>query len=133
LNRQLGPSSPALLPSGEGRTSLQSLRSFQNLFGSRAHPIILRQHPPTNCAGRIDKKLRRPRDISAVLALAFVNQIVASNRVEFCIGKKRERVSSFLTERARFFRRVYANRNGTNARGGKLGQLILDAPQLGVA
>ena len=69
----------------------------------------------------------------AVLALTFVNQIVTSNRVEFCIGKKRERVSRFLAEVPRFFWRVYANRNGTNARGGKLGKLILDAPQLGVA
>ena len=57
-----------------------------------------------------------------------MNQVVAGGRVKFCIGKKRERVSSFLTQRARFFRRVDANRNGTNARGSKLGQLILNAP-----
>lgn len=133
MNRQLWPSSPALLPSGEGRTSLQSLRSLQNLFWPRAHPIILRQHPPTNSAGRVNQKFRWPRDVFAILALALVNQIVTSNRVKFCIGKKREGVSGFLTERARFFRRVDANRNGTNARGGKLGKLILNAPQLGVA
>jgi hypothetical protein len=62
-----------------------------------------------------------------------MNQVVATNRIEIRIGKKRERIARLLTEGAGFFRTVNADGNGTNADGIELIQISLNAPQLGVA
>lgn len=50
----------------------------------------------------------------ATYALACVDKVVAANCFDIWIRKKRECVPGFLTEIARNFGRVYANRDRTN-------------------
>ena len=66
-------------------------------------------------------------------SLPRVNQIIAANRIQVGIRKKRERVARFLTKIARLLRTVHANRNRTNSPFIELVQILLNAPQLGVA
>ena len=69
----------------------------------------------------------------AVDSLPRVDQVIAANRIQVGIRKKRERVARFLTKIARLLRSVYADRNRTNSRGAELIEILLNAPQLGVA
>ena len=111
----------------------QRLGRLQNLFRPRAHPVVFRQHSPTNCPRRIQKEFGRPGDIMTVLTLALVNQVKAANRFQFRIGKKSESVASFLAKIARDFRTIDADRDRTNPYFFEPVQTILNAPQLGVA
>jgi len=111
----------------------KQLRRFKNLFRPRAHPVILSQHSPAHRAGGVNQKLCRPRDVAAIFALTLVNQIVAGDRLEFGIGKKWKSVPGFLAEVARLFRAIDANRDGTNPGVVELIEILLNAPQLGVA
>jgi len=113
--------------------SRQALRGFQNLFRPRAHPVIFRQHAPANRSSRIDEKLSRPRDVATIFTLTLVDQIVARNGVEPGVRKKGKGVAGFLAEFARLFRTINADGDGTNAGLVKLGEIFLNAPQLGVA
>lgn len=108
-------------------------RGFQHLFGPRPHPVILRQHSPTHYARGINQELGWPRDVVTILALALVNQIVFRNRLKIRIRKKSKRVSGFLTKLTGHFGTVDANRDRANSDFVEPGQILLDAPQLGVA
>ena len=108
-------------------------RRIQYLFGSRSHPVILRQHAPTHYACGINQKLGWPRDVMTILTLALMDQIVFRNRLKIRIRKKSKRVSGFLTKITGHFRTVYANRDRANSDFVEPGEILLDAPQLGVA
>ncbi len=99
---------------------MQSLGSFQNLFRSRAHPVILCEHSPTHDAACVNEKLSRSRYVSTIFALTFVHQIVPSDRLEFRIRQKREGVAGALTQRTRLFWSVNTDRDWTNSYGGEL-------------
>ena len=69
----------------------------------------------------------------AIFTLAFMNQIVSGNRVQFWIRKKSKRVAGFLTEIAGHLRTIDANRDRANSDFAELRQILLNTPQLGVA
>ena len=112
---------------------LQGFGRFKNLFRAGAHPVILREVGPANGAGRVQQELSRPGNVLAIDSLPCVDKIVPANRFQFRIRKERERVPGFLTEIARYFRRVDTNGNRTNSYLMKFIQTLLNAPQLGVA
>ena len=68
----------------------------------------------------------------AVDSLPRVDQVIAANRIQVGIRKKRERVARFLTKIARLLRTVHADRYRTNSDFIELIQILLNAPQLGV-
>jgi hypothetical protein len=61
-------------------------------------------------------------------SLPSVHQIITANRVELRIRKKGERIAGFLTQLTRFFRRIDADGDGTNANLAELIQVLLNAP-----
>lgn len=111
----------------------QCFARLQNLFRPSADPVVLGKVYPAHYSRRVYNELRWSRDVLPIDAGACVNQIVTSNRLCPGIRKKRERVTSFLPEILRNFRRIYADRNRTNSRLMEVSQTLLDAPQLGVA
>jgi len=113
--------------------SRKQTRCLQHLFRPRPHPVILSQHSPTNDAGCINQKLGGTCDVAAIFTLAFVNQIVFRNRLELRIGKKSKSVAGLLTKIAGRFRTIDANRDRTNSDFVELSEILLNAPQLGVA
>jgi hypothetical protein len=58
----------------------------------------------------------------------FVKDAVARDRRCFRIGEQREGVAGFLTEVARFFGRVDADRNRFYAGGAEIGETLFDTP-----
>jgi len=94
---------------------LQRLCHLNNLFRAGSDPIVFRQVNPPNGSGRVHQKFGRAGDVVAVYALACVDKVVTANCFDVWIGKKRECVSGFLTEIARDFGRVYANRDRANS------------------
>jgi hypothetical protein len=94
---------------------LQRLRHLDKLLRAGADPIVFGQVHPPYCSGRVHQKFGWAGDVVAVYALACVDQVVTANYFDLWIGKKRECVPGFLTEIARDFGRVYANRDRTNA------------------
>lgn len=102
------------------------------LFGSRAHPIILREVHPPHRARRINQELRWPRDIVTVNPRSSMNQIIPPNDLRIRIGEKRERVTNFRKHIAIGFGVVNTNSHRTNADRTELLEVLLNAPQLGV-
>ena len=111
---------------------LNGLCSFQHLLRPGAHPEILSQVYPANGAGRIQQELSGPGNVLAINSLPRMDEIVAANSFHFRIGKKSKRVAGLLTEIARHFRGVHADRNRANSCLCELIQTLLNAPQLGV-
>jgi hypothetical protein len=64
----------------------------------------------------------------AVLARAFVQQVVFADRVRVRIGEERERVAGLASKIGRLLRGVDADRDRTNARGLKRWKVLLDTP-----
>ena len=69
----------------------------------------------------------------AVNSLPRVDQIITANRIQVGIRKKRERIARFLRKITRLLRTIHADRNRTNSHFIELIQILLNAPQLGVA
>ena len=113
--------------------SLQLLCNFENLFGSCPPEYVFCHHSPANCAGRIDKKLCRTRNVCAVFSLARMDQIIAPNCFDLWIGEKSKSVSGRLQHvLAIDLRTINTDGNGADSRLRKRLQIVLDAPQLGV-
>ena len=111
---------------------LQDLCGFEDLFGGHPHPVIFSQHPPTHCARRIEEELSRPRDVIAVLAGAFVHEVVTRDCFALLIRKQLKRVAGLLRKLARLRRCIYADGDGTDPGFVEGSDVPLNAPQLGV-
>lgn len=69
----------------------------------------------------------------SVLARTFVQEIVSTDRLGVRVGENGKRDVGFPEVLARNIRGVNADRDGTYSDGFDLGQILLNAPQLGVA
>jgi hypothetical protein len=76
----------------------------------------------------VDEELGGAGDVASVLARAFVQEAVARDRLRVRIGEQREGVAGFLTEIARLLGRVDADRNGLDAGGAEVGEMLFDTP-----
>jgi hypothetical protein len=76
----------------------------------------------------VDEKLGRSGDIVAASDAILVQDAVARDRGSVRIGEQREGVAGFLTEIARLFGRVDADRNRLDAGGAKVGEMLFDTP-----
>lgn len=83
---------------------------------------------PTNGAGSVDEKLRWPGDVVAMLAGAFVEEVVARDGLRIRIGEERVGVAGFSTEIARLLGRVDADGYRLDAGGAELGEMLFDTP-----
>lgn len=107
--------------------------NFKDLFGPDTNPVIMGQVHPPNCPGRIDEKLRRPRDVVPAFSLALMNQVVTTDNFSTRIRKKRKRITRLLHQAARSLRRIDADRHRKNSLCFEILQILLDTPKLGVA
>jgi hypothetical protein len=86
------------------------------LFWTRSDQVIFRQVHPTNYTGRINQEFSWPGDVLSIYTCARVKQIVSPDYLSFRIRKKGERIAGLLAKVARYFWRVDADGNRTNAR-----------------
>jgi hypothetical protein len=63
-----------------------------------------------------------------VLARTLVQDAIARDRLRVRIGEQREGVAVLLTQIARVFGRVDADRNRLNAGGAEAGEMLFDTP-----
>ena len=94
----------------------QRFRRVEHPLRRRPDAKILGEVHPSHGAALVDEKLRRPGDVLAFLASAFVKEVVLADRLRVRIGEKRERVAGLAPQIGRLLGRVDADRDGTNAR-----------------
>ena len=66
-------------------------------------------------------------------ACAFVHEVVTCDRFALLIGKQRKRIACLLREVTQLIRRINTDCDRSNAGLIKSSEILLDAPQLGVA
>jgi hypothetical protein len=106
----------------------QRSRCFQHLFRPRADANIAGEIAPADGAGAVDEELGGAGDVVAASDAILVQDAVARDRPGLLIGEQREGVAGFLTEIARLFGCVDADRNRLDAGGAKVGEMLFDTP-----
>jgi hypothetical protein len=107
---------------------IQHPRCFEDLFWPRADADIAGEIAPADGAGAVDEELGGAGDVVATSDAVFVKDAVSRNRRCLWIGEQREGVAGFLTEVARLFGRVDADRNRLHAGGAEIGETLFDTP-----
>jgi len=102
-------------------------------FGTGTDSQIVRHIHPANDARGIDEEFGRPGDVLAVLAGFGMQDAVAANHPSLRIGEKRIGVSARMAELGGLLGRIDADGHHFDAVLMKLAQMLLEAPQLGVA
>jgi hypothetical protein len=76
----------------------QGAGGLEHLFGAGADPEIIGEVDPADCAGGVDKELRRARYVVTVDAGSFVQEIVAADYVGVGVRQERVRVAGLAAE-----------------------------------
>jgi hypothetical protein len=106
---------------------------MEHLIGTGADAEVIRQVHPTDISGRIDQKLRRPRNVLPPRTTPSVQQVVSADHLGRRIRQKGVGVSPFLALTPGDGRRVHANGHNAYPSGSKIVESLLETPQLGVA
>jgi hypothetical protein len=106
----------------------QRLRSLYDLFGPRPHPVVLREIHPADSPRRIQQEFGWPGDVLSIDPSTPMQEIIAANDLGFRIREKSVRIACLLTQVARSFRRVHADRYRSDSQLFNLCQAFLDTP-----
>jgi hypothetical protein len=107
---------------------IQGFGGFENLFGTGADPIVLRQVDPAYGAVGSDEEFGGTCDVATVHALSGVDEVVTANGFEVGIGEYGESEAGLAREVARDIGRIYADGDGIDSGGANLRDLAFDTP-----
>ena len=101
---------------------------MEHLFGPGADAQVVGEVDPADYPGGIDQELRRARDVVAVDAGSFVQQVVAADGLGIRVREKRIRIAGFAAEVLRLAGRIDADGHGPDAQFLEIREMILDTP-----
>jgi hypothetical protein len=107
---------------------MEEFCGFHDLFGSGANPVVLGQVDPADGSGGIEEEFGGARDVAAAYSSAGMNEVIAFDRGCVRIGEDGEAKAGLLCEIARDVWRIDTDRDGTNADGVDLSEVLLDTP-----
>ena len=101
---------------------------MQDFFGASSNAQVVCEVDPADDAGGVDQELAGTRDIVAVDAGAFVQEIVTTNDFGIGIGKERVGVAGFVAKIGGVAGGIDADGQGSDASRLQLRKMFFDTP-----